>query len=348
MQDYYAMTLPGIETIAFSEIRARVPDATLVKFARGVVLFRTAASPVDLLELRTTEDVYVLLAHLTDLGRGPDALRVLHSATLHADITGALEAVRRAHHGQPPRTWRVVSQKEGTHDFRRMDAGQAVTDALKRALPRGLQSVPDDANLECWLWLHGSEALIGLRLSDATMRHRVYKREHLPAALRPSVAATMGWLAQPQASDRVLDPMCGTGTLVIERALLAPLAHASGGDIRPEAVQMAQRNARSAGISADWHTWDARALPLDAASYSTILTNLPFGKQIGSLTTNTALYTALAQEFRRVIAPAGTLVALTSDDRLWDAVLREAGWAINKKLVLVVLGQPATIFVARA
>ena len=346
MQDYYAMTIPGLETIAFGEIRAQLSDATLIKFARGVVLFRSAAPPADLLTLRTTEDVYVLLAHISNLGHGPDALRVLHSATLHADISGALAVVRRARHGQPPKTWRVISQKEGTHDFRRMDAGQAVTDALKRALPPGMRAVPDDANLECWLWLHGSEALIGLRLSDAAMRHRTYKHDHVPASLRPTVAATMVWLAQPQPTDTVLDPMCGAGTLVIERALFGPLASAKGGDIRADAVGMAQRNARAAGIKADWQTWDARKLPLEAASTSTILTNLPFGKQIGTLTTNIELYTALAREFRRIITSPGVLVALTSDDRLWDTVLREQGWQIAKKVVLVVLGQPATIFVA--
>jgi tRNA (guanine6-N2)-methyltransferase len=270
----------------------------------------------------------------------------LHSATAHSDLASTLAAFRRAHHGASPHTWRVVSQKEGAHAFRRMDAGQAVTDALHRALPRGMRMVPDDADVEFWLWLHGSEALIGLRLSDATMRHRRYKREHLPASLRPTVAAAMAWLAQPQPTDVVLDPMCGAGTLVIERALLGPLARATGGDIRPEAVEMARRNARAAGIAADWHEWDARSLPLPDAGVTTLLTNLPFGKQIGTLTTNVELYTALAREFRRVVAPKGRLVALTSDDRLWDATLREHGWRIAKKLVVVVLGQPATIFVA--
>jgi len=39
-------------------------------------------------------------------------------------------------------------------------------------------------------------------------------------------------------------------------------------------------------------------------------------------------------------------VTLTSDDRLWDSLLRKRGWHIDKKVVLVVLGQPASIFVA--
>ena len=344
---FYAMTMPGLETLAFSEVRTRVPDAELVKFARGIALFRTAAKPSNLLELRTVEDVFVTLAHMRGLGHERDALRVLHSAILNADVAGALALWQHVHGSAQPRTWRVVSQKSGTHDFRRIDAGNAVSDALRRALPRGLRHVADDADCEFWLWLSGSESLIGLRLSDATMRHRNYKREHLPASLRPTVAAAMGWLSQPTQKDSVLDPLCGAGTILIERALLAPLAQAQGGDIRKEAVTLARRNALAAGVTAAWHVWDARALPLDAASVTRIITNLPFGKRIGTQEANADLYTALVGEFERVLVADGVLVTLTSDDRLWDQILRQHGWQIVKKVVLVVLGQPASIFVAQ-
>lgn len=343
---FYVMTIPGLETLAFSEIRANITDAELVKFSRGITLFRTAAAPVDLLALRTTEDVFYALAHLKGLGHGQDALRVLHSATLHADISRCLRLWRRASSGKQPATWRVVSQKTGTHEFRRIDAGQAVTDALQRSLPRAMRQVKDDADMEFWLWLNGSEGVIGLRLSDATMRHRKYKREHLPASLRPTVAAAMSWLARPTPQDIVLDPLCGAGTILIERALLAPYEGVIGGDIRKEAVTMAKRNAYYAGIKATWRTEDARSLSLEDASVSRIVTNLPFGKQIGSRETNADLYTALAHEFRRVLTPDGLLVTLTSEDRLWDTILRDAGWRIVKKVVLVILGQPASIFVA--
>jgi len=76
------------------------------------------------------------------------------------------------------------------------------------------------------------------------------------------------------------------------------------------------------------------------------MTNLPFCKQIGSHETNFALYTALIKEFGRVLTPDGLLVTLTSEDRLWEMVLRDHGWRVVKKVVLVVLGQPASIFVA--
>lgn len=347
LRSFYAMTMPGLETLAFSEIRAKMPDAELVKFARGITLFRTATPPDELLQLRTTEDIFITIKHITGLGRGRDAVRVFHSALLNIeDMNATLSVWRRAHKAIQPKTWRVVSQMVGPHDFRRTDAGQSVSDALRRIMPRGMRLVEDDADIEFWIWVGGSEALVGLRVSDATMRHRTYKREHLPASLRPTVAASMAWLARPTAEDVVLDPLCGAGTVGIERALLAPFKSVSGGDIREEAVAMATRNTRAAHVKATWSQWDARSLPLEDASITRIISNLPFGKQIGTHQENTSLYTALAKEFNRVITKDGVQVTLTSDDRLWELALRDAGWRVTKKVVMVVLGQPASIFVA--
>jgi tRNA (guanine6-N2)-methyltransferase len=342
---FYLMTMPGLETLAFSELRAQVPDAELMRFARGVTLFRTAATPTELLDLRTAEDVFLTLAHISGLGHGPGVLRVLHSATLQADLASALSLWQHLHSGVLPKTWRVVSQMAGEHSFRRVDAGQAVQDALRKILPHSMRRVEDEADIEMWLWLHGSEALIGLRLSDASMRHRTYKREHLPASLRPTVAAAMGWLARPTPADVILDPLCGAGTILIERALLAPYDRLIGGDMQPEAVAIAKRNARAAHVTATWNVWDARSLPLAEGSVTRIITNLPFGKQIGTHETNRELYQALSASFAHVLSSGGLLVTLTSEDRLWDIILRDQGWKIIKKVVCVILGQPASIFV---
>ncbi|GAC1358582.1 MAG: methyltransferase domain-containing protein [Ktedonobacteraceae bacterium] len=343
---FYAMTMPGLETLAFSETKAAVADAELVKFARGIALFKSAEPAENLLDLRTVEDVFFTLAHIKVLRRGQDALKVLHSATLNADLTQALATWRRVHTGAKPRTWRVVSQMTGTYDFRRVDGGEAVISALRRSMPRGMHMVEDDADIEVWLWLGGSDVLIGARLSDATMRHRNYKREHLPASLRPTVAAAMSWLARPTPEDIVLDPFCGAGTILIERALLGPVERELGSDLREEAIAMARRNARAADVPISWHIWDARSLPLEDASVTRVITNLPFGKQIGTHEGNEDLYTAVMRQCSRVLKPGGVLVALTSEDRLWDRIIREHGWKIVKKVVLVVLGQPASIFVA--
>lgn len=179
------------------------------------------------------------------------------------------------------------------------------------------------------------------------MRYRLYKREHLLASLRPTVAAALSWLSRSTARDIVLDPLCGVGTIVIERALQGPFKQVVGGDLRAEAVHMAQRNARAAKVQARWSVWDARSLPLDAASVTRIITNLPFGKQVGSPEALDSLYAALLQEFDRVLPAQGLMMTLTSADQLWEQMLRRHDWRVVKKITLVMLGLPASIFVTQ-
>jgi tRNA (guanine6-N2)-methyltransferase len=345
LHSFYVMTMPGLETLAFSEVREKLTDAQLVKFVRGIALFQSEARVEELLALRTIEDAFVTLAHIRGLRRGPDALKVLHSAIVNADMASALHLWSLVHGGKGPRTWRVVSQMSGSYDFRRIDAAQAVESALRKSLPRVMRQVEDEADVEIWCWLGGGDVLLGLRLSDASMRHRRYKREHLPASLRPTVAASMAWLARPTPQDIVLDPFCGAGTILIERALLAPFEREFGGDIRVEAVNMAERNAQAAHVNLSLQQWDAHQLPLEHASVNRIITNLPFGKQIGSREQNEELYRATMQQCAYVLAPGGLFVALTSEDRLLDRIVRDEGWNVTKKVVCVILGQPASIFV---
>lgn len=343
---YYAMTMPGLEAVTADEIGERLAGARVTRRMPGVVVFEAAAAPAELLALRTTEDVFLLLAAIDHLGPGEGALRVLHAATRRADLPAALLAWRRAR-GTAPATWRVVSQQAGQHDFRRVDAGRAVADALRAVLPARLRHAPEVADFEVWLWLHGTTALVGARLSDATMRHRTYKRDHLPASLRPTVAAALVRLSDPQPAEVVVDPLCGAGTILIERGLLLPADRLLGGDLRPEAIALARRNARTAHVGIAWQTWDARHVPLEPGSVGKIITNLPFGKQLGSPAENAALYPELAAEFARLLAPDGRLVALTGDDRRWSAALAAHGWRVERTLTVALLGQPAAVFVGR-
>src|SRR5690348_1041608 len=100
LHPFYLMTMPGLETLAFSEVRARIPDVEQIKFSRGIALFRASDQVDELLALRTAEDVFFTLAHITGLGHVPDAVRVLHSATLRADVNRILSLWRYVHDGK--------------------------------------------------------------------------------------------------------------------------------------------------------------------------------------------------------------------------------------------------------
>ncbi len=193
------------------------------------------------------------------------------------------------------------------------------------------------------------QVIIGLRLSDQSLRQRAYKVAHLPAALRPSVAAAMVLLSAPDGDDIVLDPMCGTGTILIERALWGPYKQLLGGDISREAVGVALANIGSKYKPIQIQQWDAIELTMiPSHSVDAVICNLPFGKQIGSPAENKQLYQRFLTEMARVLKPQSRLVLLSADFPLLNRLLRESDtFKILETVPFILLGVKATIFVAR-
>lgn len=351
---YLAQTQPGFEAIAAEEIVGRIAGAAVrgtraVADKNGMVLFEYAGDPRDLFELRTIEDLFVVVAALDDMPATRAGLRLLEETVVRAPaVEAGLHLARQVHPGRGGHgkvRFRVVARQVGQAAYRRVDA--------QRAVERGIGARPDhqwrlaeEGALEFWLTLLPGEALLALRLSDERMRHRDYQLEHLPASLRPSAAAALVWLTQPADDDVFLDPMCGAGTILIERAHAGRYALLLGGDIGEEAVAATLGNIGPRYKPIEVRRWDARRLPLDAGSVSVAAVNLPFGKQIGTLEANRALYPAFLREAARVLRSGARLVALTGDARtLAEALRRTSGLAQRAAYPVRLLGQPARIFV---
>jgi tRNA (guanine6-N2)-methyltransferase len=351
---YIAQTQPGFEAIAAQEIRARLKGAAVrgtrtVGDKNGMVLFNYAGDVHELLSLRTVEDVFVLVTSLRDLPPTFGGLRQIRSAMESVALEHALNLARQVQPGRGGRgklRFRVVARQVGRTSYRRVDAQQAVEKSILARTDRRWQRVEDGA-LEFWLTLLDDEALVALRLSDETMRLREdEKSEHIPASLRPAAAAALVWLTQPRPNDVFLDPMCGAGTLLIERAHAGRYKLLVGGDISAEAVAVTRSNIGPRYKPIEIHEWDARHLPLDDGMVTACAVNLPFGRQVGSSEENRALYPAFLREMERVLRPQARLVALTGDMRAFDGALRRAGgFTLHETYPVQVLGQRARVYV---
>jgi 23S rRNA G2445 N2-methylase RlmL len=373
---YIAQTQPGFEAIAAQEIAETLDGAVLrgtrsVADKNGMALFEYGGDPRDLYELRTVDDVFALVTSVPGLPPTATALRQLRDTAAAVPIEPALRIARQlrpGHGGQGRLRFRVVARQVGQAAYRRVDAQQAVERAIAARGDHHWRLAEEGA-LEFWLTLlpsrsadrpkgparassrpsaqagSGYEALLALRLSDEQMRHRDYKLEHLPASLRPSAAAALVWLTRPAADDVFLDPMCGAGTILIERAHAGRYALLLGGDTREQALDAARANIGPRYKPIELRHWDARALPLDAASVTAAAVNLPFGKQIGSVEENRALYPQALRELARVLRPGARLAALTGDRHALDEALRRTrGLTRQAVYPVLVLGQPAGVY----
>ena len=348
----YAVVAPGLEPIAADEIE-RDLSGEVKKTGPGFVVFRVPEIGARLLSLRTAEDVFLLAWGTDQLSHRADDLdRIRRWTARDADWTNLL----RLHHAIRPRPkgrpmYRLIAQMEGHHGYLRRDARRALAEGLAGVVPASWKPAEENATVEFWLTIHGSQAICGLRLSDRTMRHRTYKLEHRPASLRPTIAAAMVRLAEVRPRHVVLDPMCGAGTLLAERLAASERVRGGcapvwGGDIDYRAVRAASVNLRRLGSALLAH-WDATRLPLASGEVDRILSNPPFGKQLSSPEAIGPLYTAMLREYNRVLRPGGLAVLIVSAIAALRAAARSVGWKAQREVRLRVLGQAAVLTVWR-
>lgn len=345
----YAHVIAGLEPVAADEI-TRDLGGEVKKLLRGSLVFRTDRIDKKLLKLRIPEDVFLLAWGSDSLSYRATDLKSIQQWTAKVKWDALFKLhhqVREMPRGKP--TFHLVAQMQGEHGYRRVDALDAMADGLRGKVPASWQPADENAWLEIWLGINGKTATCGVRLSDRTMRHRLWKREHVAASLRPTVAAAMVRLAGAGPGMVFLDPFCGAGTILAEQLELAGQRRMTdltliGSDTDATALVGAEANLRKIG-EATLLRADATALPLTHECIDRIVTNPPFGKQLSSLEMIGPLYRAAAKEWQRVLKPGGRAVLLASEiDMLRDA-LRPFAWQPQRQLRVRILGQAATLSV---
>ena len=346
----YALVLPGLEPVAADEI-TRDLAGQVRRSERGLVVFRTPRLDPSLLKIRTAEDLFLMAWGTDELTfRATDLKSIKHWTLKEANWPELLlDHQRITERTKGKLTYRVVTQMMGDRGYRRVDAGMAVREALEAKMPSVWKPVADDATVEIWLTILGKAAVCGVRLSDRDMRHRTYKSEHLPASLRPTVAAAMVRLGGASPGETVLDPMCGAGTVLAEQILLSKQRKAGfittlGGDIDPNALAAATTNLRKVGPTL-LARWDSRRLPLGDESVERIVCNPPFGKQLSTPEEIVPLYVSASREWNRVLKPGGRAVLLVSDAAVLEDALKPWGWQASRKYKVEILGNGAAISV---
>ena len=305
---FFAATLPGLGILLRDEAAAQdalEPEGEVGFDGRADLVFfrvrRGARFPLD--GLRLAEDVFVAIS---DARAGPPA-RVAASLASRAGLERAL-SVRAAYVGHlgPAMTFRVITRVVDESRFKRTELRGAVERAIGACRPRW--RIADPADLEVWAVEYRRARFVsGLRLSDQRLRqHGGGRARERHGALRPVAAAAMVRLAGARAG-RLLDPCCGSGTIV--REALAAGWGAQGSDVDQEAVSVARANVADAVI----RRADALDLPHPDGAFDAVVTNLPFGRQFRP-----------AEQGRR--SPAGRGVAGGNTAARTSAALSSAAW----------------------
>ncbi len=196
---------------------------------------------------------------------------------------------------------------------------------VKRATVARLQSVygikwfPETGvKYQIEFFLLKDEAYLMIDTSGIPLHKRGYRLEANAAPIRETLAAAIAATSRPREDVLLWDPMCGSGTIAIEAAMLmrkiAPGAHrrfaaedfpaiprsvwrgareeardgevsskfeAFASDIDPACIALAEANARRAGVFDSLRIFEADARTIRAdGRRGTIVTNPPYGERM--------------------------------------------------------------------
>lgn len=301
---YMATVLPGLETVLADEIQCKLIDVKRCSTTRGKVMFESQLPYGELIRLRTADNLYRIIGAFPAGLYRTDLLKLEKS--ISALDLSFIEAARISSDN-----YIVNASRKGRHTFSRFEAAEAAMRGIEKNYADWRKGTATDHSLEFRLDMEDEHALFSFRLTPPAFRYRGKERSFSSAALRPTIAHALIWLSSPAPSDRFIDPCCGSGTIIIER-LAYPYDEVRGGDLSAEAVQAARTNWIE-GCLGSVEQWDARQLPLDNSSANVIVSNLPFGRQIGERNELDGLYDDLLTEMSRVLQPGGRCFLLAED-----------------------------------
>ena len=216
---------------------------------------------------------------------------------------------------------------------------KAVVESLKKSyLETGLLK-EDKEKYPIYVFIHKDKVTLTIDTSGTALHKRGYRERAINAPIRETLAAAIMELVPWRPGRTLVDPMCGSGTLLIEAAMkginMAPgmnrefiseswrtmdkkiwwdvrrEAYAKldedtqfkiyGYDIDEEALEIARENAEIAGVSdyIEFRYGDATEFSSDE-EYGFIVTNPPYGERLEDTDTVKMLYKQLGYTFRKL------------------------------------------------
>jgi 23S rRNA G2445 N2-methylase RlmL len=175
----------------------------------------------------------------------------------------------------------------------------------------------NDARKVTWtidIYPNGRGHLVELRPNLTPDPRFSYRKDDVPAASHPPLAACLARLAGRIEQEVIWDPFCGSGLELIECALLGGVRSVYGTDRSAEAVGIAQNNfaaARTKSVAAKFKCSDFRDIAslqeLGAEKVTLIITNPPLGMRV-QVADLRQLIEDLFRVAATVLKPGGRLV----------------------------------------
>ena len=173
------------------------------------------------------------------------------------------------------------------------------------------------------------------RLTPRPLSARPWRVCNIAGGLNATLAVVMLELAKPKPNEHIFNPMCGSGTLLIEACQNPNYKYSvSGCDNDKTVLDCAKQNiaASSSQNKINLFLEDATKLSMPSACVDIVVCDLPWGDAVGTNKANTKLYPAFFNEMTRITKEGARMVLLSHDVKFIERLIFSLpSWKLKSK-----------------
>jgi 2-polyprenyl-3-methyl-5-hydroxy-6-metoxy-1,4-benzoquinol methylase len=277
-------------------------------------------SEKDLDKIYTCRTFYELLYPLIDCVDLEFDYKIIASEIINADIVGFLNNCH-VNDDNAPFGYRV--------EFKTMDLNRERSEFVKSLsreldeLSKGtLRNSPSAYEVEIRIIERNNLCNVYVKLYAYKDNRFDYRKNDLATSINPITAAIAiksieRWL---KPNSKVLDPFCGAGTMLIERAKLGESESLTGVDIYREAISAATINSKLANLEIDLIAEDILEF-IPYGQFDEMITNMPFDNKSTTHNKYADLYSEFVNKIPEFIRSGGMAFIYTIEKQLFKDVL---------------------------
>ncbi len=214
-------TVPGIEDLVIRELYTL--GLTVKKWEKIGISDLCGRVVVDLdihenyiyllRKLRTVEKIYLVIERGKFIGKTVEDLdKLIRSINLEKIIE----------YVTPSTTFAIRSTRAGDHTFTSMDITRIFGECIRNRVYETKKFIPivdlENPDIVIQFDIIGETYILSIEVTRKSLRYRPYRVYHHEATINPLLAYAMNMLLNydPDREYVLLDPLCGSGTIIIE------------------------------------------------------------------------------------------------------------------------------------